>query len=276
MPPTATTQADLATSNSLADLAARIKLEHQAVAVALKDSLRHALAAGELLIEAKERVPHGQWLPWLREHCTISERTAQLYMRAAKHRAELESNTQGIADLTLSEAAAVLALSSDVRQLFKFIKGLEGLDDPEAIIAHCAAANIPCIVDENYNPFAGRTEEEKRDWLLFTIFLSCDLETSRSGYEPKNAWAHVEWRLQRPFQNVAEWLGPEGDRFRRNPFNGGSISEQFKTEWAAFREEHSHYTVADADQKLEALQKRFEEDERAGRLESKRRRRGKS
>ena len=40
-------------SNSLVDLAARIQVEHQAVSVALKDSVRHAIAAGELLIEAK-------------------------------------------------------------------------------------------------------------------------------------------------------------------------------------------------------------------------------
>jgi hypothetical protein len=78
-------------SNSLADLAARIKVEHTAIADALKDSLRHALVAGELLIEAKAQVPHGQWLPWLKDHCHISERTAQLYMRVAKNRADIET-----------------------------------------------------------------------------------------------------------------------------------------------------------------------------------------
>jgi Protein of unknown function (DUF3102) len=260
---------DLGRSNSLIDLAARIKLEHQAVAVALKDSLQHAVAAGELLIEGKAQVPHGQWLSWLKDHCTISERTAQLYMRVAKNRADIETKiADDTADLTLSEAAAMLALSSDVRKLFQFIKGLEGLDDPEDIVAHCVASNVPVIVDEGYDPFAGRSEEEKRDWLLFVAFLSVDLEAGRDGYEPKNAWCHVEWRLQRPFQNVAEWLGPEGDKFRRNPFNGGSVSEQFKTEWAAFQQAHSHYTVADAEQMLEALQKRFEEHDKAGRLEA--------
>jgi len=47
-------------------------------AFALKNSVRHAIAAGTLLIEAKDKLGHGQWLPWLRDHCTISERTAQL------------------------------------------------------------------------------------------------------------------------------------------------------------------------------------------------------
>jgi Protein of unknown function (DUF3102) len=79
----------LAGDNSLPDLAARIRVEHEAVSAALKESVRHAIAAGELLIEAKGRLSHGQWLPWLQDHCTISERTAQLYMRVAKNRAEM-------------------------------------------------------------------------------------------------------------------------------------------------------------------------------------------
>lgn len=46
--------------NSLPDLAHRIRAEHEALAVALKDSVRHAIAAGELLIEAKAKLGHGQ------------------------------------------------------------------------------------------------------------------------------------------------------------------------------------------------------------------------
>src|SRR5271165_5330168 len=113
----------LAGDNSLPDLAARIRAEHEAVSVALKESVRHAIAAGELLIEAKRKLGHGQWLPWLRDHCTISERTAQLYMRVAKNRAEIENQMRsGVADLSLNEVAALLMLSSDVRALLSFAK----------------------------------------------------------------------------------------------------------------------------------------------------------
>src|ERR1700678_1472142 len=82
---------DLARSNSLTDISARIRVAHQATSEALKSSIEHALTAGELLIEAKKLVPHGQWLPWLEKHCEMSSRTAQLYMRVAKNRAEIES-----------------------------------------------------------------------------------------------------------------------------------------------------------------------------------------
>ena len=97
-------------SNSLADLAARIRLEHCAAAEKLTEALRHAMTAGELLVEAKALVQHGQWLPWLADHVAISERTAQLYMRLAKNRGEIEAtkSAMAIADLTLNEAAALL------------------------------------------------------------------------------------------------------------------------------------------------------------------------
>ena len=60
----------LAGDNFLTDLAARIRVEHGAAA-SLGDAARHAIAAGELLIEAKALVRHGQWLPWLRDHCSL-------------------------------------------------------------------------------------------------------------------------------------------------------------------------------------------------------------
>ena len=129
---------DLGGSNHLIDLAARIKAEHEAVSVALKDSVRHAIEAGSLLLEAKEQLKHGQWLPWLRDHCIMSERTAQLYMRCAKSRETIEKQIRnGVADLSLNEAAAMLALSSDMKKLFDFVRQLERLSDPEEIMQLC-------------------------------------------------------------------------------------------------------------------------------------------
>jgi phage N-6-adenine-methyltransferase len=106
---------ELAGSNYLVDIAARIKAEHQAVAASLKRSVEHAIAAGELLLEAKERpeIEHGDWLPWLQEHCEISERTAQLYIRLAKNRDKIEEQIRnGVADLSLRQAQRFLAASS--------------------------------------------------------------------------------------------------------------------------------------------------------------------
>jgi Protein of unknown function (DUF3102) len=99
---------DVSLSNSLTDLAARIKAEHQASANAMQRGVEHAIRVGELLIEAKDKISHGQWLPWLTEHCAMSERTSQLYMRLARSKPELEANPQHVADMTMRGAVAVL------------------------------------------------------------------------------------------------------------------------------------------------------------------------
>jgi len=73
-----------ATSNRLPVLASEIRRAHADVHDAAKTAAQRAIDAGHALIEAKSLCDHGQWLPWLREHCALAERTAQLYMKIAK------------------------------------------------------------------------------------------------------------------------------------------------------------------------------------------------
>jgi hypothetical protein len=271
-----TTARAQAGDNSLPDLAARIRVEHEAVSAALKESVRHAIAAGELLIEAKGLLGHGRWLPWLRDHCTISERTAQLYMRVAKNQGEIEAQIRnGVADLSLNEVAALLMLSSDVRKLLNFAKQADGLSG-EALVEFCIANDVAVIKDPGYDPFAGGSEAERLEWLVFTLFLSYDGAAHRAGFDPDEAWQHVEYLLQRPFQNVDEWLGPAGDEWRRSCMSNYQPTEGMKTAWAAFSDAHRHATVADVEAELKALRTRFEEDKAAGVIKPiKRRRRAK-
>jgi hypothetical protein len=105
-------QAKLRGSNSLADLAARIRAEHDAAGGALKRSLQHAIAAGELLLEAKDQLKHGQWLPWL-ESCGISERTAQRYIRLVHNRKAIETKSDKMSDLSVSGALAMITAPRD-------------------------------------------------------------------------------------------------------------------------------------------------------------------
>jgi hypothetical protein len=93
-------------SEPLADLATRIKAAHAAVGTALK----HALEAGNLLIEAKRLVRHGEWLSWVEEHCEISERTAQAYMQLVDKVGHLFED-DGTADEDKRKAQRVAGLS---------------------------------------------------------------------------------------------------------------------------------------------------------------------
>ena len=85
-------------SNSLADLAGRIVEAHAKADGAMRSAVANAVIAGELLIEAKRQVPHGQWLPGCAR--PAPERTAQAYMRLARKLPELEpAKAQRVADL---------------------------------------------------------------------------------------------------------------------------------------------------------------------------------
>jgi DUF3102 family protein len=57
------------------------------------DSLANALRAGEILSQVKERLPHGQWLRFIRERTKLSSQTARNYMRLWTRRAELKGVT---------------------------------------------------------------------------------------------------------------------------------------------------------------------------------------
>jgi hypothetical protein len=250
-------EATVAGSNSLPELAARIRAEHEATGDALKSSINHSIAAGELLIEAKAKVPHGQWLPWLSDNCAISERTAQLYMRLAKNREAIEGQIRnGVADLSLNEAAALLMLSSDVRKVLQFARDCETLS-PEEVIERCIADGVAVMTSPGYNMFAGRSEAEKLEWHLFMMFLSYDGAAGRRGTNPQSASRHVEWLLQRPFQNVAEWLGEEGDKWRQNYMK--PMPEKVKADWTAFLDQHREWTQPDVIEKLKSLESEFEQ-----------------
>jgi hypothetical protein len=92
-------------SNRLPILAVEIRRSHEASRTATK-SLQRAIEAGERLNEAKALVNHGEWLPWLKEHCDISERTARVYMRIARNKDVVDVKNGSVADLTIRAAVA--------------------------------------------------------------------------------------------------------------------------------------------------------------------------
>lgn len=72
------------------------------------------LTIGRCLNEAKDMLPHGEWLPWLAEKVGYSEKTAQNFMRLARE----FSNPQALADLGATKALKLLALPKEEREQF--------------------------------------------------------------------------------------------------------------------------------------------------------------
>jgi hypothetical protein len=96
------TTVDTNHTHQLEVLAEGIRQEHAAIEGMWRATLDRAIALGEMLIDAKGLVGHGQWLPWVEDHAGLPRRTASRYMRLAREKAN-------VAHLgTMKEALAAL------------------------------------------------------------------------------------------------------------------------------------------------------------------------
>jgi hypothetical protein len=99
---------DIVANNDLDTLAQRIRAAHEAFQNSMRNALRMVLDAGNDLLAAKAQVPAGTWQRWLRDHCFLSIRTAELYIQLAQHREEIERELERVADLSLSAARRLI------------------------------------------------------------------------------------------------------------------------------------------------------------------------
>ena len=74
--------------------------------------LRSAIEIGRRLYEAKAIVPYGRWGEWLKSNVDYSERTAQNLMKCFD---EYGQNPQALADVSYSQAVALLGLDGEQR-----------------------------------------------------------------------------------------------------------------------------------------------------------------
>jgi hypothetical protein len=74
----------------------------------LRSAVQRVLEAGQVLMWARETLPHGEYLPWVQQACGLKPRYAQQLVQAAEW-----VNTQGIAHLTSVSIETLFLLSAD-------------------------------------------------------------------------------------------------------------------------------------------------------------------
>lgn len=90
------------------------KIENEIITLK-NQTAQNIIQIGYKLIEAKEKLPHGEWGGWLSDRINFSQRTANQFMRIAK---EFGSNSQSISDLEITKVGLLLDVPSEIREEF--------------------------------------------------------------------------------------------------------------------------------------------------------------
>lgn len=85
-------------------LAERINALHREVQEHETQIILKARAAGELLLEVKQSLKHGEYLAWLEHNFDGSQATAWRYMRIAGRWGAITTNHSRVNDLSVTEA----------------------------------------------------------------------------------------------------------------------------------------------------------------------------
>ena len=92
------------TTSDLPNLAREINDAHRQVRMHAKGMLLEAKRAGEALLVAKQQCAHGEFLPWLKANCSVSQAQAYRYMDVAKRlQTSPMGETDSLVDVSIRE-----------------------------------------------------------------------------------------------------------------------------------------------------------------------------
>lgn len=117
----------LTVPSRLAKLAQAINEERSYSIALMTRGTEHARRVGELLMDVKDLLPHGAFQPWLSANCAMSRRSAQNYMRLARHWNVVQAKTQRIACLAGADVGAHVG----IRQALYFLTAPETVEDED-------------------------------------------------------------------------------------------------------------------------------------------------
>lgn len=101
-------------------LKGEINANHRECLRAGNETIHHAVSAGELLLQVKSLVPHGQFQKWVEQYCDFSHDVANGYMALQRQ----------LSTFSKSERARILDNSGSVTSLKKLLKPKENDNQP--------------------------------------------------------------------------------------------------------------------------------------------------
>ena len=101
---------------------------------------KNILELGNLLIEAKEHLLHGQWSKWLEEEVDFSQSTANKFMKCAKE----FLNSESVRNLGSNKLFQLLSVSKDKRD--EFINGVHEIKGQEKTIYDMSTRELQQVI----------------------------------------------------------------------------------------------------------------------------------
>jgi hypothetical protein len=84
---------------SLDQLGERIRNAMNRATKGAADMVMACMDAGDDLKKARDKLKHGEWMPWLEKNCALADRTARQYIQLAEGREIIEQQIKGASKL---------------------------------------------------------------------------------------------------------------------------------------------------------------------------------
>lgn len=107
-----------------------------------QQTAQNIIEIGKRLIEAKQQLQHGEWLPWLRDKVDFSENSAQRFMRIAKE----FSNPSALTDLPYTKLLSLLQVPEEERDVF--LKETHLVDGQEKSVSEMSSRELQQAIKE--------------------------------------------------------------------------------------------------------------------------------
>ena len=164
----------------------KLQQQHEAVVKSMTDALGHAMAAGEILLDAKASLAHGLFREWVESQgdtaFPLSLRTAQRYMQVARNREQIGESSREQANATHeSESGSKRGLS--IREAIRLVAQQDGPKSSAITAAKSASSR------NGHNLLTPWPLVEAVQQCLGTI----DLDPCGSAQEPDHVGARLVW-----------------------------------------------------------------------------------
>lgn len=121
-----------------------------------QQTVQNIIEIGKRLIEAKDRLQHGEWVAWLKNRVDFSERTAQNFMKIASE----YSNPQPVADLPYTKLLALLQVPAEDRE--EFLAESHVVNGEEKAVADMSKRELEQAIKERDAAEKRAAEAEKK------------------------------------------------------------------------------------------------------------------